>query len=130
NEVLRKIRFRRSDACGRGRDGRRGPCGRRWSQGGRGSRDGACAPVCWVDKSASRVSSPLTGQFACWIEIKSGDAGKPKMGHLRPKRAAPGKCRAIADNCAAYTGATCFRQSGQGGKKARAQAVLPRPLFG
>ena len=33
----------------------REPCGRRSWRDGRGSRDGACAPVCWVDKSASRV---------------------------------------------------------------------------
>src|SRR3981189_854016 len=47
-------------ACGRAGGAGRDPCGRRGWRGGRGSRDGACAPVCWVDKSASRGSSPLT----------------------------------------------------------------------
>src|SRR6266436_241236 len=54
---LREARLTRSDACGPGRGARRGPCGRRSSQGGRGSRVGACAPVYWVDKSASRLFS-------------------------------------------------------------------------
>ena len=49
------VRLRRSDACGRARGGRRGPCGRRQWRDEHGNRDGACAPVCWVDKSASRV---------------------------------------------------------------------------
>ena len=47
--------FRRSDACGHARGGRQEPCGRRSSPDGRESRGGACAPVCWVGKSASRV---------------------------------------------------------------------------
>jgi hypothetical protein len=32
------------------------------------------------------------------------------MGHLRPQMSRPRSDRAIADNCAAYTGATRFRQ--------------------
>ena len=34
----------------------------------------------------------------------------PKRGHLRPQMSRPRSDRAIADNCAAYTGATRFRQ--------------------
>jgi hypothetical protein len=54
-EISGRIRLRRSGACGHAHGVRRGPCGRRSWRDGRGSRDGACAPVCWVDKSASRV---------------------------------------------------------------------------
>ena len=38
------------------------PCGRPWSPCGRGSRDGACAPACSVDRSASRCDSPLVAR--------------------------------------------------------------------
>ena len=46
---------RRSAACARARAAPRAPCGRPWSPCGRESRDGACAPVCSVDRSVSRV---------------------------------------------------------------------------
>ena len=48
---------RRRASCGRARAWRRSPCGRRPSPSGRESRDGACAPACWVDRSASRLIS-------------------------------------------------------------------------
>ena len=47
---------RRSVACDRARAGPRPPCGRPWLPCGRGNRDGACAPICLVDRSASRLS--------------------------------------------------------------------------
>src|SRR5689334_22856828 len=102
------LSLRRSNAYGRARDAQRGPCGRRWWQGGRGSRDGACAPVCWVDKSASRVVSPLTGQFACWIEIKSGDAGRPEKGPFTAQTSRPRWNRAIADSWRGLYGSDLF----------------------
>src|SRR6476469_5675103 len=34
----------------------------------------------------------------------------PKRAIDGPQMSRPRECRAIADNCAAYTGATCFRQ--------------------
>ena len=47
---------RRSAACARAPAAWRAPCGRPWSPCGRGSRAGACAPVCSVDRSVSRVT--------------------------------------------------------------------------
>ncbi|MCE3256461.1 MAG: hypothetical protein K0Q64_544 [Nitrobacter vulgaris] len=55
--------LRHSGACGPARAARQEPSGRRWSRGGHESRGGACAPICWVDKSVSR-ESPLTGHVA------------------------------------------------------------------
>src|SRR3954452_25339625 len=108
NEFLREARLRRSDACGHAHGARRDPCGRRSWRDGRGSRDGACAPVCWVDRSASRVVSPLTGQFACWIEIKSGDAGRPENGPFTAQTSRPRWNRAIADSWRGLYGSDLF----------------------
>ena len=47
--------FRHSAACGRARAARRLPCGRPWLPCGCESHADACAPACWVDRSASRM---------------------------------------------------------------------------
>ena len=49
--------IRRRASCGRARAARRAPCGRPPSPSGRESHDGACAPACWVDRSASPLVS-------------------------------------------------------------------------
>lgn len=48
-----KAKLRPTASCGRAPGGRRPPCGRQRSPCGHESRDGACAPACSVDKSAS-----------------------------------------------------------------------------
>ena len=47
--------LRRSAACGRAHAASRSPCGRPWLPCGRESHADACAPACWVDRSASRM---------------------------------------------------------------------------
>ena len=65
-------------AAARAPGGRR-PCGRPWSSCGRDSRDGACAPACWVDRSASRDWSPFA--VAC------GLIRRPAQGRQMRRRA-------------------------------------------
>ncbi len=56
---------RRSGACDRARAGPRPPCGHPWFPCGRGNRVGVCAPICSVDRSASRLSA----FHGCWAPI-------------------------------------------------------------
>jgi hypothetical protein len=88
--------LRRSGACGRVRAARQELSDHRSSRGGHESRDGACAPVCWVDKSASR-ESPLTGKSPD-IEVKSGniDPNQAVFGPNEPPRSKPGHCGQLA----------------------------------
>jgi len=111
---------RRSDACGRGRGGRREPCGRRWSPDGRESRDGACAPVCWVDRSASRSFSaaghPAIGRMPG--DLCRQKTAEPVNGASPPIRSRNGlgwaqneparSNRAIADSWRALYGSGLF----------------------
>ena len=106
--------LRRSDACGRARGVRRGPCGRRSWPGAHGSHGGACAPVSRVDKSASRLFSAdnLPAKPAiCLINevcapMRAGPGKRAVSGPMgRPARA--GSSRTIG---AAYKGGPPFRQ--------------------
>ena len=77
----------------------RPPCGRPWSPCGCESRGGACAPACSVDRSASRLSSPLAAPWRQdWLAVP-GFAMKTR--EKRPDR------HAI---CAAYKGGGPARQ--------------------
>ena len=104
-------------ACGLWRDGWRAPCGRRRWPCASGSRDGACAPVCWVDRSASRSFSAAKSASDCLVEgnspineVKSCDVG-PEVDQFRSKMNRPGQAGPSRTVGAAYTGAGCFRQS-------------------
>ncbi len=57
NDMRVGAEIRLSAACDHVHDGRQRPCGPPWSSCGCDSRDGACAPACWVDRSASREIS-------------------------------------------------------------------------
>ena len=72
------------------------PCGRPWSPCGRGNRDGACAPACSVDRSASREATPLSRLGAI----------RPGKSASKPARIAgkPASGAADAKGPGAYTG--------------------------
>ena len=101
--------LRRSAACARARGAPRAPCGRPWSPCGRESRAGACAPVCSVDRSVSRVCSPLVAACRRWSDERrrmklalkpASSCRRSKFGRLireavasKSMRPAAGRCR-------------------------------------
>lgn len=86
-------RLRRSGACGPARDGGRRSSGHSWWPSACGIRDGACAPVARVEKSASRRGSTT----ACGRPVRPPDVLKTKSacyGKAAPKSIrAPVHCR-------------------------------------
>jgi hypothetical protein len=60
--AMADVQVRRSAACGPGHAAWRSLCDRPWLPSGRGIRDGACAPACSVDRSASRVFLRVFGR--------------------------------------------------------------------